>query len=102
MLLFLITSAWLCWLPVNCNDDVNRTATAEEKVDRSEFIRTDCQKTNITVYIPKWTVDRSSPDLVRFDSSSCMSKEYNKTHYFLFTDLINPKKDCSTRRNSEA
>jgi len=73
----------------------------EKTADRAEFIRTDCQKTNITVYIPKWIVDRSSPDLVRFDSSSCQSKEFNKTHYFLYIDLIDPKKDCSTRRNSE-
>ena len=80
--------------------------------------------------MPKWTVGGagSSPDLVMFENSNCRAQEpsfrilirsglseriepfdwsktrcqdFNKTHYYLFVDLINPKKSCGTKRRSE-
>ena len=74
-----------------------------EKSDPAEFIRYECGKTEINIFIPKWTVGgaRSSPDLVTLSSGNewCRANHYNKTHFQIELDLINAKRTCGTQEH---
>ena len=77
----------------------------KEKTNPAEFIRYDCAKTAITIYIPKWTVGgaRASPDLVTLASGNewCRANHFNKTHFNIELDLINAKRTCGTQRTTQ-
>lgn len=69
-------------------------------------MRHECEKTQIEVFVPKWTVGGagSSPEAVVFDSAigkNCRGSAFNKTHYYLNIDLLDPKRDCGTKRKNE-
>jgi len=56
--------------------------------------------------VPKWTVGGagSAAETIMFDSGigkNCRGAQFNKTHYYLNIDLLDPKRDCGTKRRSE-
>ena len=77
---------------------------AEDKRNKSEFIRSICQKTKVDIFIPKWTVSNAPPASVTLSSAlgtNCRGAVHNKTHIRLEINLLDPKRDCGTTRRSE-
>ncbi|CAG5109530.1 Oidioi.mRNA.OKI2018_I69.chr2.g4052.t1.cds [Oikopleura dioica] len=80
------------------------TEEIEEKKEKSEFITTNCQKTNVEIFIPKWTVSNGPPASVTLLSAlgnNCRGAYHNKTHITLNINLLDPKRDCGTTRRSQ-
>lgn len=67
---------------------------ADDKKNKSEFIKSNCQKTKVDILIPKWTVSNAPPASVTLSSAlgtNCRGANHNKTHIKLEINLLDPK-----------
>ena len=64
---------------------------ADDKKNKSEFIKSNCQNTKVDILIPKWTVSNAPPASVTLSSAlgtNCRGANDNKTHIKLEINLF--------------